>query len=58
MTTKDQKSDKRMFFISSVLNEKITGNPALANSWYINNDARNMETSVALEKFKEWINND
>lgn len=51
-----QKSfDKRIAFVRSALNAKITDNAKLANDWYVSNKAAKLPNEEALRLFKEWL---
>ena len=55
LKSKQDRFDKRLHFVATVLNLKLTENAQLANSWYINNNASAIANDEALQKFKEWI---
>ena len=47
--------DKRIAFITSAINLKLTTNATLANEWYISHKASKIENEEALRRFKEWL---
>lgn len=53
-----KRHDKRIYFISQALNQKLTVSANAANEWYIANKGHLMTTQLALANYKIWLGRD
>jgi hypothetical protein len=50
-----KKFDKRIAFVRSALNLKLTDNVKLANEWYVANGCAKLDNTEALRRFAAWL---